>query len=205
MESDGSEEISVNLIHYPVYSLGVGKRIGIWFQGCTIRCEGCISAHTWDFNGGYRRAVEEIVEEILRFEALGCDGITISGGEPFDQPEGLHALLKSLRHAGFQDIMTYSGHAFEGLRDRHPLIIELIDVIIDGGFVLGRKTDFRWKGSDNQRMIVLSNDSKLQQRYRDYMERKGGKRILQIIEKNERAYIIGIPDQKDVEVIKPWP
>ncbi|WP_461325238.1 4Fe-4S cluster-binding domain-containing protein [Bradyrhizobium diazoefficiens] len=39
--------ISVSRIHFPVTTLGPGRRLGIWFQGCSIRCPGCISMDTW--------------------------------------------------------------------------------------------------------------------------------------------------------------
>ena len=30
----------LNKIQYPLYNLGVGKRIGIWVKGCTLACDG---------------------------------------------------------------------------------------------------------------------------------------------------------------------
>ena len=39
--------ISLSRVHFPVTTLGPGQRLGLWFQGCSIRCAGCISADTW--------------------------------------------------------------------------------------------------------------------------------------------------------------
>ena len=42
--------ISINNYKYPVTVLGPGKRIVVWTQGCSIRCKGCMSIHTWTFD-----------------------------------------------------------------------------------------------------------------------------------------------------------
>ncbi|HAU1321526.1 TPA: radical SAM protein, partial [Legionella pneumophila] len=44
--------IYISRVHFPVTTLGPGHRIGIWFQGCSIRCPGCISTDTWNINKG---------------------------------------------------------------------------------------------------------------------------------------------------------
>lgn len=46
-------EIAINKIHFPVSTLGFGQRLGIWFQGCSIRCPGCISRDTWEGGESY--------------------------------------------------------------------------------------------------------------------------------------------------------
>lgn len=202
MELNSPEEIYINLIHYPVYTLGIGKRIGIWFQGCSIRCKGCIAPYTWDFKQIYKRTVNEILEEIIQFNNSIPDGITISGGEPFDQPDALYMLLRKLRESGFKDITAYSGYNFEHLKEKYSHILELMDALIDGPFVQGLKTDYSWKGSDNQQMIILTDNKELKEAYLEHMKRKCNKRELQIIECGNKVFIIGIPKQQDMEVIK---
>lgn len=76
------EELLVNIIHYPVYTLGPGKRVGIWLQGCSIRCKGCMSSHTWEFDKNRAIKIEQVTNILKSF---GCKRLTISGGEPFDQ------------------------------------------------------------------------------------------------------------------------
>ncbi len=202
MGLNSSEEIYINLIHYPVYTLGIGKRIGIWFQGCSIRCKGCIAPYTWDLNHIYKRTVNEIFEEIIKFNSSNPDGITISGGEPFDQPDTLYMLLRKLRESGVKDIMTYSGYNLEYLKKRYSHILGLIDVLIDGKFVKGQETDYVWKGSENQNMTILTKEKKLQKRYDEYMQKKSNNRELQIVEKKNNIYVVGIPKQKDTEAMK---
>src|SRR5919197_588417 len=82
--------------HYPVTTLGPGTRAGLWTQGCTIGCVGCLSRDTW--HPDPRTAVP--VGTVLGWLASlpgPVDGVTISGGEPFQQPDALAALLHGIR------------------------------------------------------------------------------------------------------------
>ena len=98
-------------IHFQVTTLGPGQRLGIWFQGCSIRCKGCVSTDTWGTGKG-GVFIDEIMNTILPW--LGsAEGITISGGEPFDQPEALVQLLAQIRSKTVADVLVYSGHSFE--------------------------------------------------------------------------------------------
>ena len=69
-------------IWHKTESEGPGLRTAIWLQGCSIGCPGCINPHLWSFHGGDEVNVEHLADEIL---ALDVDGITLLGGEPFDQ------------------------------------------------------------------------------------------------------------------------
>lgn len=201
MGTDGGEKVCINLIHYPVHSLGIGKRVGVWLQGCNLKCKGCLATHTWEVSGKYERSVASAVEEILTYKDRGPEGITISGGEPFNQPDSLNKLLLLLRTAGFRDIMVYSGYSYPYLNKKWPGIIRLIDVLIEGRFKQGLETEFHWKGSENQNMIIITKDRDLREKYLIY-KKKNGKRELQLITKGEGIHVIGIPAQKDVEEIK---
>ncbi len=55
----------LNRILHPVYNLGEGKRIGIWVQGCSLKCPNCISPDLWTTSGGKSVKVENIAEEII--------------------------------------------------------------------------------------------------------------------------------------------
>jgi anaerobic ribonucleoside-triphosphate reductase activating protein len=95
--------ITLSRLHFPVTTLGPGKRIGIWLQGCSIRCPGCISADTWSATEGLT-TTEAVIEALLPW-LPDAEGITISGGEPFDQPEALQILLRELRCLSPLDIL----------------------------------------------------------------------------------------------------
>ena len=84
-------ELALSRIHFPVTMLGPGMRIGIWFQGCSIRCSGCISLDTWASERGIT-SVEAVFQTMQPF-LPHADGLTVSGGEPFDQPLALVRFL----------------------------------------------------------------------------------------------------------------
>lgn len=94
-------------VHFPITSLGYGRRIGVWLQGCSIRCPGCVSADTWATGRG-----ETTLKSLMALLApwfASADGITVTGGEPFEQPSALEALLSAAREHLNGDILVYSG------------------------------------------------------------------------------------------------
>ncbi len=139
-------------VHFPVTTLGPGQRLCIWFQGCSIRCPGCVSMDTWAI-GRHETTVEALLQEISPW-LIQADGITISGGEPFDQPEALRALLGGLRARCATDVLVYSGHALEHL----PLepFAGLIDALISDPFRIEQPQTLTLRGSDNQRLTCLT-------------------------------------------------
>ena len=133
---------------------GPGIRCTIFCQGCPHHCEGCHNPETWEFSCGTEMAVERIVE-IVRSNPL-CRGVTFSGGEPFAQAAGYAQLAKLLKAQGYE-VASYSGYTFEqllkGNRDQRNLL-EAIDILIDGPFILTQKTlEAPFRGSRNQRII----------------------------------------------------
>lgn len=147
-----STQVEISRLHFPVRALGPGERIGIWFQGCSIRCPGCISLDTWTTGRGLTtvETVLAAVEPWLPF----ATGFTISGGEPFDQPKALMVLLAGLREMHAGDILVYSGHAFEKL----PVdeFSGLLDALISDPLRLDRSQELPLRGSDNQRLHLLT-------------------------------------------------
>jgi anaerobic ribonucleoside-triphosphate reductase activating protein len=139
--------------HFPVTALGPGRRLGIWFQGCSIRCPGCISADTWALGRGLVElsGVLELIDPWLS----QSEGVTISGGEPFDQPEALHTLLISLRERSPVDILVFTGHPIEALPS-FATNQALIDVLITDPYRSDLPQTLALRGSDNQRLHCLT-------------------------------------------------
>lgn len=189
MDIKTNQSIQLSLVYSPLYTLGPEKRTGIWFQGCSIRCSGCISQHTWNKDKGYCLSIQQLLEEI---KSYGINRISISGGEPFDQPEALNLLLQEFRSNGFNDILVYSGYNYHSLQNDYPFILKKIDVLIDGGFQENQKTDFIWKGSENQNMYILTEDQELKELYESY-KKNSSIRKLQVVEKDNYYYVLGIP------------
>jgi anaerobic ribonucleoside-triphosphate reductase activating protein len=147
-------KIALSRVHYPVRSLGPGRRLGIWFQGCSIRCPGCISADTWASDRGVT-SVDELFEAVSQWLS-SSDGVTISGGEPFDQPDALRELLLKIRRACRADILLYTGYAFESLSSQLHHFEGLIDAIVTDPFDRKASRTMALRGSDNQRLIRLT-------------------------------------------------
>jgi len=191
----GTERLLVSLIHYPLYVLGPGRRVGLWTQGCTIHCKGCMSIHAWEFDKSMAIDIDELAQILSDFD---CNKLTISGGEPFDQAPSLLALLRKIR-GKFSDILVYTGYKFETLLEKYPEHFDYIDAIVDSPFIEGMESEYVYKGSDNQRLFVLNKE--LQDEYDEWMNRKKDG-YLQIKVKDNALFIIGIPYQRDLERIR---
>ncbi|HBC73270.1 MAG TPA: radical SAM protein [Candidatus Wallbacteria bacterium] len=194
--------IFVDLIYHPVLALGPGERTGLWTRGCTIRCPGCSADHAWEFLEEYKMKTEEAVGEILKYAKAGCRALTISGGEPFDQPEALNALLEAVRRGGVNDIFIYSGYPYETLKKKYGGILDKTDVLIDSPFQAGTPSKELWRGSGNQNMIILTGNKILKEKYEAFAADNSGGRKLQVITHKDKVYIIGIGDQDDVAAIR---
>ena len=143
----------LNRIQYPVYNLGPGKRIGIWTQGCSLKCPDCVNQSLWRSDGGRLVPVDLLLENILQL-AGDYDGITISGGEPFDQYEPLIAFCSYIKLKTSLDIFVYSGYSLEEIRRDHQdcLYANCMDYLLDGRYVQPLNRNESLRGSANQRL-----------------------------------------------------
>ncbi|WMN20554.1 4Fe-4S single cluster domain-containing protein [Pseudomonas piscis] len=147
-------QLSLSRVHFPVTTLGPGRRLGIWFQGCSIRCPGCISADTWG-PGQRRLDIDQLLTQLAPW-LREADGITLSGGEPFDQFEALLLLLQGLRRQSPVDILVYSGYPLERLQPQLRKAQGLIDGLISDPYEERLEQSLALRGSDNQRLTLLT-------------------------------------------------
>jgi len=141
---------------------GPGRRSVIQTAGCSIRCEGCFTPQTWAVQNGKRVSVSSIVGEILAHREHH-DGVTILGGEPFDQPESVAELVSRLKSHSLH-VTVYSGYTIEQLIQRRlpsiGYILTHIDLLIDGPFDSSlREGAGEYRGSRNQRLILAGRNS----------------------------------------------
>lgn len=136
---------------------GPGIRYTIFTQGCGHDCEGCQNPQTHDFEGGYFANTEDLFNEMMADPLV--KGVTLSGGEPFEQPEPLAELAAKV-HAAGRDVIAYSGYTYEQLLDKcgkEPAIMRLLqntDILIDGPFIKEQlDLELKFRGSANQRVI----------------------------------------------------
>jgi anaerobic ribonucleoside-triphosphate reductase activating protein len=138
--------------------LGPGERFVLWVQGCPLRCPGCHNPQFLAFRRREWVLVENIARQILGVPDL--EGVTFVGGEPFAQAHALASLARILRPAGLS-VMAYSGFTFEeligGVMDGADRLLASADLLTDGRYVRELPTHRPWRGSDNQRLIALSD------------------------------------------------
>lgn len=154
--------LRVSRVLHGTSSEGPGLRTAIWFQGCSIRCKGCINPHLFSPRGGTQISVAEIVEDAV---LASVEGLTLIGGEPFDQPGSGYALAKAARDAGL-GVIAFSGYEYEVLRARDKFtqsFLGSIDLLVDGPYQdWNPDTERALVGSGNQRFIHLTD------RYKNY-------------------------------------
>jgi anaerobic ribonucleoside-triphosphate reductase activating protein len=127
----------VSRVHYPVTALGPGRRLGIWFQGCSLGCRGCLARDTWAPGGGREVLVSDLADLWRAALADGADGLTVSGGEPLDQPAELEKLLQAahdVRQAadGTADLLVYTGYEASEITSDKAGAIALADTLVTG-------------------------------------------------------------------------
>ena len=225
-------KIAINKAHFPVTVLGPGRRIGLWTQGCRIRCKGCVSQDTWPYDPGRETTVARVLEWCRKVTGGGArgagidggsgvdnpdgtgtagngafDGVTISGGEPFDQPAALANLLDALiawREAdGLDfDLLCYSGYPLARLQKKHAAILARLDALIPEPYTDGQPLSHLWRGSANQLLVPLSDRGRT--RYAPYLDAAAdtfGKRIQVGVEEG-RVWFVGIPGRGDMAALE---
>ena len=135
---------------------GPGRRSVVQVAGCSIRCPGCYVPETHEAANGKPTPVAFVVAEIFANRA-DHDGVTILGGEPFDQPAAIAELVTRLKELDLH-VVIYTGYKLETLlkkKDKRiEKVLKLIDLLIDGPFIreLGNWAG-EYRGSTNQRLL----------------------------------------------------
>jgi anaerobic ribonucleoside-triphosphate reductase activating protein len=186
----------LNKIQYPVYNLGPGKRLGIWVQGCDLYCRGCINKSLWDAEKGKSVPVLAVYEMINQL-CQDYDGITITGGEPFNQYPQLMAFSMLIKRKTNLNILCYTGYCLNELETKFSdkAFYQSIDFLIDGRYKASELTTNSLIGSENQRIYIFSD----------------GKAIATKMENSEKTwsvkcddgtiYMAGIPNRKDMDIL----
>lgn len=151
---------------------GTGVRVSLFVSGCPHHCKGCFNEETWDYAYGKPYTEQQTQYLISCLDKSYIRGLTLLGGEPLapHNQEEVLKLLKEIRQALPQkDIWCYTGYDFDrdlkgGFADENPLvqeILKLIDVLVDGPFVLSLKNPaLKFRGSSNQRIIDVKSSLK---------------------------------------------
>jgi len=96
----------------------------IRLTGCHLRCRYCDTEYS--FRGGGRRAIEEIVRDVLAFPARLVE---VTGGEPLLQA-AVHRLMERLLDEGCTVLIETSGACDISICD--PRVIRILDIKTPG-------------------------------------------------------------------------
>jgi len=141
---------------------GPGMRLTVFTQGCPHHCPGCHNPQTHDPQGGFIGDTDSILKALAENPLL--DGLTLSGGEPLDQPIPCKHIAEGTKKLGL-NVWAYTGYLFEDLLEKaNPDVIELlqqIDFLIDGPFLQNQRSlELVFCGSKNQRIIDVKKTLK---------------------------------------------
>lgn len=151
---------SIYIYHYVKQSevLGPGKRFCLWMQGCSRNCGDCIAKDA-ALPGGEKIDVDELFEMIESTE--GINGVTISGGEPFEQPEALSKFTEKIRKKTNYNIIVFTGYSFSELKALKDIYVnnslKNIDLLIEGEYKKEKNENDYLRGSSNQNFVFLSD------------------------------------------------
>ncbi len=143
---------------------GPGVRLSLYVQGCSHCCKGCHNPETHDPGGGFAMTIKEILAII---DGSSCiDGVTLSGGEPFEQPASSAILAAEIKKRRL-DLVLYSGYTFEELLAKSlsdPDICFLLNsgsILVDGPYIQSEQDyNLAYRGSRNQRLVDLPSSIK---------------------------------------------
>lgn len=137
---------------------GKGIRCSIFVTGCTRNCKNCFNKDYQDFNAGKLWTDKETDTIISYLSEEVVDGLTILGGEPFENSEDLAGIIAKIKENTDKDIWIYSGFTYENIikDESRKKLLELCDILVDGPFIEELKNlRLKFRGSSNQRIIDI--------------------------------------------------
>lgn len=144
-------------------SMGPGKRACLWVRGCSINCKGCGTPELIPSLPSNVLSTDEIIAMIRQAkEEFGIEGVSFSGGEPFEQALALANIAQEVRSLGLSTLSWsgYTRRCLESLRAPNgaQTFLSSLDVLIDGPFVKSKmRSGLVSRGSSNQVIHFLTD------------------------------------------------
>lgn len=187
--------IKVSHIEESTDLLGPYSRFVIWVHGCCFDCEGCLAENTRA--GTY----EEIETDVLAKQIIesSCEGITISGGEPFLQSVALLGMIQKIKEQRDIGVVVYSGFTLDELKqdEEMSLLLPEVDILIDGRYIKELDDNRAYVGSSNQIIHYLSpRYTNIGKEYYSVSKRRAEIKLT-----GTQAILIGVPSHN---VLKTW-
>lgn len=185
-------------VHFPSMVNGPGRRFVIWVQGCKHGCQGCYNPGSWQ---DVERELVRPSDLVDRIVESGCDGVTVTGGEPMGQPRALLELLSGLHPGGellpqlSSGLICFTGHEpAELLSDPEAAAcVPYFDLLVVGRYVKALRAPSGLLGSTNQQLVF----SGLPGRGESLVPRgsvHGGPSGVELFERDGELRVTGFPD-----------
>ncbi len=180
--------------------LGPGNRSVIWTHGCCFSCDGCIAEH-------YKNSIPEtctpaeMAQWFLEDESIFH--LTISGGEPMLQPKALYETVRKIKEQRDIGVLVYTGFLYDTLLEKSQNdedvknFLSCIDLLIDGPYICEQDSNRPYIGSDNQRIILLTD--RYENEVDSYYHQAQGRKV-ELLFQSDKTMLIGVPgkDQREL-------
>jgi anaerobic ribonucleoside-triphosphate reductase activating protein len=130
---------------------GPGLRFVIWSQGCALACPGCFNPETHTAADGVTRTAGELVDAVLA-EVPDIEGVTLTGGEPLEQPDAVAAFCAELTARADLGVIVLTGFTRAEI-EADPVrsaAVERADLVVAGRFNQRRRVAAGLRGSANK-------------------------------------------------------
>lgn len=181
--------MQIDRVLYPITTLGPGKRLVIWTIGCPHHCANCSNPELWNPNLDKEIEIQYLTEYLEPY-LIKCEGITITGGDPFYQGNELIKLIFEIKKICNVDILVYTGYSYAYVKRKYSKAISSIDVLVDGLYVDKLNNNIGLKGSSNQNVYIINPSFK--EKYKDFnsLERQRQNFIVK-----DKIISVGIPQK----------
>ncbi|CAK0740590.1 anaerobic ribonucleoside-triphosphate reductase activating protein [Gammaproteobacteria bacterium] len=150
------DTIRLYALAYPVTVLGPGQRVILWVAGCQLNCLNCLAPELHPQDAGRELRITRLASRLLALQ-FPLAGLTLSGGEPFDQSASLAKLLDQvLPQRPDWDVIAYSGYPLETLRRKEAALLAKVDILVDGPYRSNIPQNHPLAGSGNQQVHALT-------------------------------------------------
>ena len=153
--------LNVSYLKAATHANGPGIRAAVWVQGCNIGCNGCYNPSTHAHEPNRLLSPKEIADWYCSLP--GVEGITFSGGEPFEQAKAVLEVIKEIDQSTVEmvNVFIYSGYTLKQLKSDSnksvKSLLERIDILSSGPFIKElMDKNLLWRGSSNQELHFLS-------------------------------------------------
>lgn len=177
---------------------GPGLRSVVWVQGCTLKCPGCFNSHT------HAHKVVKLFDPVelgqTLIEIADTEGVTISGGEPFQQAAACAFLAETLQKAS-RSVMVFTGYPYDRIENSTDTSIKAflnhIDLLVAGPFMQKLLCREPLRASRNQRVIFRTDRLR-----RAVRHMHADAPLAEMTADGDYLSFTGFPDPKDIKWLK---